>query len=30
MGAVCEKRVTFLYTSPDEHVQYIVSGPEVK
>ena len=24
---VCGKRFTFLYTSPYEHVQYIVSGP---
>ena len=29
-GAVCEKRLTFLYTSPYEHVQYNVSGPSVK
>ena len=26
-GAVCRKRLTFLYTSPYEHVEYNVSGP---
>ena len=26
-GAVCEKRLTFLYTSPCEYVQYNVWGP---
>ena len=26
-GTVCGKRLTFLYTSPYEHVEYNVSGP---
>ena len=26
-GAVCGKRLTFLYTSPYEHVEYNISGP---
>ena len=29
-GAVCEKRLTFLYTSPCEYVQYNVWGPWVR
>ena len=28
MGAVCEKPLTFLRTSPYEYVQYHVWGPE--
>ena len=27
IGAVCEKQLTFLYTSPCEYVQYNVWGP---
>ena len=29
-GAVCGKRLTFLYTSPYEHVEYDVSGPKIE
>ena len=29
MGAVCEKRLTFLYTSPYEYVQYKFGVPRL-